>query len=105
MRWIALLLVGLLALSGCIGDPDVPKLRVENRSGQVLLVGPRVEGPDASRERVEPGQTIAFYPQRQGCESRPWVATTPSNEILAELPGACVEHRWTVTGPTASTYE
>ena len=102
MRRAALLVVLGLALSGC-WDPLPRDFRVMNETNQTIVLQPR--GNQTRRLPLEPKEAGPVAVEDEGCESSGWVATTTSGVVLAEIPGACVGHTWTIRGPNDSTYE
>jgi hypothetical protein len=105
VKGAALFAVAAFLLGGCTYIEPGPSLfRVENHTGQTLVIGPRVPDPAEPPKTAEPGEIRVFDPKPDGCESRPWVATTGSGDVVAEIPGACREHTWTIRGLNDSTY-
>jgi hypothetical protein len=101
-----MVVIAVIVLSGCMHDMSPARLRVENQSDQTVMVGPQVPDPDRPPKQVKPGETVAFDPKWEGCESRPWVATAASGAAIATIPGACVGYQWKIsTSGLGSTYE
>lgn len=98
-----LLLIGVW-LSGCRWPDRSPDmLWVENLTQETLIVQPR----DAHEEprTLEAGKSTHYLGQPTGCEKAPWVAKTLSGDVVAEIPGACEGHMWTIHGVNNSKYK
>ena len=104
MRRAALLgAVGLL-LSGCVAFDAAPRLfEVKNLTGERLIITPRDE--PRGKFPAESGELIRIAVEPEGCDSRIWLATSSSGTVVAQVPGACREYRWTIRGVNDSTYE
>jgi hypothetical protein len=99
-------LASAVFLSGCmIPNVGPPMLRVENLSPQDLDVSPKTADELRPPVTVAAGDAMFFAPDAEGCESRPWVAVSESGSVVAEIPGACTGHIWTIRGAGDSTYE
>jgi hypothetical protein len=99
-----LLGVAGLLLSGCIFDQwPRPSFEVVNLTAQELTL----ERPDGQGGifQVSSGGTARILVTEERCDSRGWVATFDSGTIVAQVPGGCVGHRWTIRGVNDSTYE
>jgi hypothetical protein len=104
VRRIALLLLSLLVVSGCVwGDPIPRAFRVTNSTHQTILVSP-VNSPNKP-EPILAGRTAELQTSLEDCSSRPWVATNEVGEVLAQIPGGCLDHYWTIRGLNDSSYE
>jgi hypothetical protein len=88
--------------AGC-WDPLPTDFRVANETNQTIVLQPR--GNQTRKLPLEPKRMTPVSIVDAGCESSGWVATTTSGVALAEIPGACVGHTWTIRGPNDSTYE
>lgn len=105
MKRIALVVVAALVLSGCY-DILPPRFRVANYTGQTIVIEARTpEGRVSFTQKAESGEAVQFSPGDEGCESSPWVAKAESGEILAQIPGGCKGHIWTIRGLNDSAYE
>jgi hypothetical protein len=80
--------------------PDLPW--VTNKTQETLIVQPR-NGHETART-VGAGKSTTYPGQPPGCEKAPWVATTLSGDVVAEIPGGCTGHEWTIYGVNNSTY-
>lgn len=91
-------------MGGCgFADPIPVMFRVTNETKQVLVIRQRdIRG---LRGLVSPGGTVTFLPSLKGCETQPWVATSEEGETVAEIPGGCAGHYWTIRGLADSSYE
>jgi hypothetical protein len=76
---------------------------VNNLTGERLIITPR-DDPTGTFY-AESGELIHIIVAQKGCDSRSWVATSSSGTVVAQLPGACLEHRWTIRGVNDFTYE
>ena len=103
VRTAALLWSVLLLLPGCAFDAPPRLFEVENLTHERL----RLQGLDDPRGTfyAEPGEFIAIPVAETGCDSRAWAATSISGTVVATVPGACRDHRWTIRGVNDSTYE
>lgn len=101
---VAVSVIGAVMFFSSFGDRAPSEFVVENHTGQTLIVGPDAPG-SGTPQRAKPGDDLWFTPRDDGCDSSPWVATTTSGEVLARIPGACADHRWTIRGPNDSTYQ
>ena len=103
MRTAALLGVVALLLSGCVFFDAAPRLfEVENLTGELLIITARDE--QRGTFNAEPGELIRIAVKDEGCNSRSRVATSSSGTVVAQIPGACREYRWTIRGVNDSTY-
>jgi len=108
------ILVGIFSLlmSGCGFVDPLPKLfRVTNHTQQVLVIREKeipgkgeVAFPGTPKS-VSPGGTVTFVPTLKGCESHAWVATSEAGDTIAEIPGGCIGHDWTIRGVNDSSYD
>jgi hypothetical protein len=97
-----LLLIGVL-FSGCRWPDSGPDLLwVTNKTQETLIVQPR-NGHETA-QTVGVGKSTTYPGQSPGCEKAPWVATTLSGDVVAEIPGACAGHEWTIYGVNNSKY-
>lgn len=106
-RAVLLLLAGLL-ITGCGWswlETPAKAFRGENLTGQTIIVRPRTPDPSSRPITVRPGATWSAQPDPDTCEFTPWVAVSESGQVLAEIPGACAGHRWSIRGLNDSTYE
>jgi hypothetical protein len=93
-----------LLLSGCQWPDRGPdRLLVTNKTQETLIVQPR-NGRETP-VTIPVGKTMEYAGQAPGCEKAPWVATTLSGDVVAEIPGACEGHTWTIYGVNNSTYK
>lgn len=103
-RRVLVLMTVALLLSGCIlGEPSPPTLWVRNASQETLIGEPQDHHERPAT--IPPGVAVPFGGQPPGCESMPWVAKNTSGEVVAEIPGACAGHNWTIKGPDDYIYE
>lgn len=104
MRTAALLGVVVLLSSGCVAFDPAPRLfEVKNLMGERLGISPLHAPPGAFT--AESGELIRIAVDQEGCDSRGWVATSSSGDVVAQITGACLEYRWTIRGVNDSTYE
>ena len=82
------------SISGCSRRPRSQRLRLR-RPRTADVPGHEHHQSDGDRQpqggpgvpwAVLPGDTVAIAPNPDGCQSRPWIATTESGEVLAEMP-------------------
>jgi starvation-inducible outer membrane lipoprotein len=105
MKRVAYLLVPALLLSGCY-DVLPPMLHISNRTPHELVIEARSEtGAIVITAKIEAGRVEEFAPNDDGCDARPWIAKAESGEVVAQVPGACKGHTWTIRGPGDATYE
>ena len=105
-RWgsaAALLVVMCLLLSNCRWPDRGPDLLwVTNKTQETLIVQPW--NGHETPVTIPVGKSMTYPGQPPGCEKAPWVATTLSGDVVAEIPGACAGHEWTIYGVNNSTY-
>ena len=99
----ALLLLIVVLFSGCRWPDSGPdRLWVVNKTQETLIVQPR--NAHETPVTIPAGKSMEYAGQPPGCEKAPWVATTLSGVVVAEIPGACAGHEWTIYGVNNSTY-
>jgi hypothetical protein len=76
---------------------------VTNKTQETLIVQPR--NGHETPVTIPVGKSMTYPEQSLGCEKVPWVATTLSGDVVAEIPGACDGHEWTIYGVNSSTYK
>jgi hypothetical protein len=98
-RAVVLLFAGLL-ITGCRSwvEPLPRTFRGENLTGETIVVRPRTLDRLLPPITVKRGEAWSTQTDPGTCEFTPWVAVSESGQVLAEIPGACAGHRWSIRG-------
>lgn len=98
-----LFMISVLRVVGPWPDRGPDLLWVTNKTQETLIVQPR--NGHETPVTIPVGKSMKYPEQPLGCEKAQWVATTLSGDVVAEIPGACAGHEWTIYGVSNSTYK